>query len=125
MSIKAFINEGLQFISYLTVHHNIEETHLFPVLARKMPEFQSGKNGKGRAELLQQHREIHAGMDVLEEYLKKCRSGELDMELKTLKTKMDSWGGVLWKHLDQEVLTLGADNMRKYWTVEEIRRIPM
>jgi hypothetical protein len=38
---------------------------------------------------------------------------------------MDSWGTVLWSHLEQEVKTLGAENMRKYWTIEEMRRMPM
>lgn len=28
-------------------------------------------------------------------------------------------------HLDQEVKTLAAENMRKYWTQEEMRRLPM
>ena len=64
-------------------------------------------------------------MDVFQEYLQKCRSGEVELELSVLKGKMDSWGGVLWTHLDQEVKTLGAENMRKYWTLEEMRRMPM
>lgn len=125
MSLKQYIDQGLEFISHLTAHHNIEETYVFPVLARKMPEFQSNGKGKKAAELLQQHKEIHKGMDVMQEYLTKCRNRELDMEMSVMKNKMDTWGGVLWKHLDQEVETLGAENMRKYWTVEEIRRIPM
>ena len=87
-----------------------------------MPEFKAGRNA---AELLRQHKEIHKGMDVFEEYLNKCISGETDLDLSVLKTKMDSWGEVLWKHLDQEVKTLGAENMRRYWTVEEMRRMPM
>jgi len=45
--------------------------------------------------------------------------------LRVLREKMDSWGEVLWKHLDQEVETLGAENMRKYWTLEEMRKMPM
>ena len=85
-----------------------------------MPEFRGG-----RAELLQQHREIHAGLDGFEEYLNKCRSRELDFEMDVLKSKMESWGEVLWKHLDQEVETLGAENMRKYWTKDEMRRLVM
>lgn len=125
MSLKQYIDQGLEFISHLTTHHNIEETYIFPVLARKMPEFQSNGKGKRAAELLQQHKEIHKGMDLMEQYLTKCRNRELDMEMSVLKAKMDTWGRVLWKHLDQEVETLGAENMRKYWTVEEIRRIPM
>lgn len=125
MTLRQFLDEGLSFISYLTTHHNIEETYIFPVLAKKMPEFQSGGKNKKAAELLQQHKEIHKGMDVTEEYLRRCRNGEADLEMGVLKAKLDSWGAVLWKHLDQEVQTLGAENVRKYWTIEEIRRIPM
>lgn len=127
MSLKQFLDDGLSFISHLTTHHNIEETYIFPVLARKMPEFQSGGKGGGKkaAELLQQHKEIHRGMDVMEDYLRSCKNREADLEMGLLKGKMDSWGEVLWKHLDQEVRVLGADNVRRYFTIDEVRRIPM
>lgn len=92
------------------------------MLAARMPEFKAGKN---QGELLQQHKAIHAGLDGFEEYLKKCKSGETELDLKLLKTKMDTFGAVLWKHLDQEVKTLGAENMRKYWSLEDMRRMPM
>ncbi|KAI1075486.1 hypothetical protein F5B20DRAFT_585278 [Whalleya microplaca] len=130
MSPRAFVSEGLGFLSQLETHHSIEETYIFPVLAKRMPEFRVGKgsgsagNGGG-AELLRQHREIHRGMEGMQEYLRRCRAGEVELELPVLKEKMESWGAVLWRHLDQEVQTLGAENMRKYWTIEEIRRIPM
>jgi len=122
LSLRQFLQTGLQFVSHLETHHGIEEAHIFPVLARKMPEFKAGRNADL---LLNQHKEIHKGMEQLETYLTQCRNGETELELKVLKTKMDSWGEVLWKHLDQEVKTLGAENMRKYWTVEEMRRMPM
>jgi len=122
LSLKQFINKGIQFASHLTTHHGVEEEYIFPVLARKMPEFKAGKN---RAELLRQHDEIHTGMHEFEDYLQKCVSGEKELDLKVLKEKMDSWGEVLWKHLDQEVKTLSADNMRKYWTLDEMKRMPM
>jgi hemerythrin-like domain-containing protein len=122
LSLKQFINSGLQFCSHLTTHHGIEEQYIFPLLATKMPEFKAGANA---AELLRQHQAIHRGLDGLEEYLKKCKSGEIELDLKILKSKMDTWGEVLWKHLDQEVKTLGAENMRRYWTLEEMRRMPM
>ncbi|TAQ85048.1 hypothetical protein B7494_g6622 [Chlorociboria aeruginascens] len=121
LTLKQFLNIGIQFCHHLSMHHNIEEQHIFPILAAKMPEFKSGKNA---AELLRQHQEIHKGMDLFEEYLEACRSGELDFEFKVLKVKM-LWGDVLWKHLEQEVKTLGAENMRKYWSLEEMRRMPM
>lgn len=122
LSLKQFISTGKQFCSHLSTHHAIEEQHIFPILAAKMPEFKAGRNA---AELLRQHKEIHKGMDLFEEYLNRCQSGETELELRVLKEKMDSWGEVLWKHLDQEVKTLGAENMRKYWTLEEMRRMPM
>ncbi|KAF3770291.1 hypothetical protein M406DRAFT_320309 [Cryphonectria parasitica EP155] len=126
MGLKQFLDEGLSLISHLTTHHNIEETYVFPVLARKMPEFQAGgRGGRKAAELLQQHKEIHKGMDGMEDYLRRCRNGETDLEMSVLRTQMDTWGEVLWKHLDQEVKTLGADNVRRYFTLDEVKRIPM
>ncbi|KAH8600927.1 hypothetical protein B0O99DRAFT_649007 [Bisporella sp. PMI_857] len=122
LSLAQFIGTGISFCRQLQMHHGAEEMRIFPVLARKMPEF---KNGKDKAELLRQHKEIHNGMDGMEEYLQKCKDGEESFELRVLKEKMDGWGGVLWKHLDQEVETLGAENMRRYWTLEEMRRMPM
>lgn len=120
MTLKQFLSQGIDFADHLTAHHSIEENYVFPALAKKMPEFRGG-----RAELLRQHREIHKGLDGFAEYLKKCRSGEMDFEMSVLKGKMESWGGVLWIHLDEEVKTLGAENMRRYWSKEEILRLPM
>ncbi|KAF4975125.1 hypothetical protein FZEAL_8040 [Fusarium zealandicum] len=120
MTLKQFLLEGIQFADHLTTHHGIEETYVFPALAKKMPEFRGG-----RAELLRQHREIHDGLDDFAEYLRKCRGGEVDFEMDVLKAKMEGWGGVLWRHLDEEVKTLGAENMRRYWTKDEIMRLPM
>ncbi|KAF3064969.1 hypothetical protein GL218_01797 [Daldinia childiae] len=123
---RSIISDGLAFVAQLEVHHNIEETYIFPILARRMPEFQNdGKGGKNAAELLRQHREIHDGMEGMRKYLRSCRDGEQDLDMGTLKAQMENWGTILWTHLDQEVATLGAENMRKYWTAEEIRRIPM
>lgn len=78
---------------------------------------------EANCELILQHRAIHAGMDQLEKYLRDCRSpGKREtLDLAVLKEKMDSWGEVLMKHLDQEVEELGAENMRRFWTREEMR----
>ncbi|KAI0004751.1 hypothetical protein F4779DRAFT_599319 [Xylariaceae sp. FL0662B] len=124
LSLRSFLEEGLGFLSQLETHHTIEETYIFPVLARRMPEFRTGGGGGG-SELLRQHREIHRGMEAMETYLRRCRAGESDLDFAVLQANMESWGPVLWRHLDQEVETLGAENMRKYWTIDEISRIPM
>lgn len=76
-------------------------------------------------ELLTQHKQIQAGIEKLEAYLGQCRSGEKDLRTEQMKEIMDSFGDVLWSHLDDEVKELGAENMRKYWTIEELRQMPM
>lgn len=119
MSIRQFLSLGQQFCHHLTVHHTIEEQHIFPVLAKKMPVFRK------ELELLNQHKEIHKGLDKLEKYLEECSSGERELRLEELKVIFDGFGKVLWQHLDDEVEQLGAENMRKYWTIEEMRRMPM
>ncbi|KAF1943038.1 hypothetical protein EJ02DRAFT_344105 [Clathrospora elynae] len=119
MSIRAFLSLGQNFCHHLTAHHTIEEQHIFPVLAKKMPAFRK------ELELLSQHRQIHVGLDKLEKYLEECWSGERELRLSEMKEVLDGFGEVLWQHLDDEVRQLGAENMRKYWTVEEMRRMPM
>jgi len=104
-----------------------------------MPEFRSSlppshfrkgnsKGGKSKGEqceLIRQHQLIHEGMEEFVEYLERCKRKECELELGVLKEKMDSWGEVLMKHLDQEVRDLGAEKMRRYWTVEEMRGFPI
>jgi hemerythrin-like domain-containing protein len=119
MSIRQFLAVCEQFIHSLTFHHTLEETHIYPVLAKKMPAFASD------VELLDQHKEIHKGLDILEEYIAACRSGEKELRLSELKKILDTFGKVLWDHLDDEVRELGADIMRRHWTLEEMRRLPM
>ena len=84
-----------------------------------MPAFQK------ELELLTQHKQIHQGLDKFEAYLEKCRCGEQDLRMDELKVLMDNFGDVLWQHLDDEVKQLGAENMWKYWTKDEMRRMPM
>ncbi len=73
--------------------------------------------------LLGQHKLIHEGIEKMEEYLAACRSGEKDFRLSELKSIMDTWGAVLWTHLAEEVEQLGAENMRKYWSLGEMKKL--
>ncbi|ORY02035.1 hypothetical protein BCR34DRAFT_493428 [Clohesyomyces aquaticus] len=119
MSIRQFLGVAQDFVQHLTMHHNFEEQHIFPILAKRMPAFEK------ELELLSQHKQIHKGLDKLEDYLENCRSGEKELRMTELKGVLDCFGKVLWQHLDDEVKQLGAENMRKYWTIEEMRRLPM
>lgn len=119
MSIRQFLSTGLDFCHHLHMHHGIEEAHIFPVLAKKMPAFRK------ELELLTQHKQIHKGLDKFEAYLEGCKSGERELRLEEMKALMDTFGAVLWAHLDDEVKELNAENMRKYWTIKEMRSMPM
>ncbi|KAH7232229.1 uncharacterized protein BKA55DRAFT_653349 [Fusarium redolens] len=124
LSLKQFIETGIQFIDNLEGHHGIEERYIFPILAEKMPEFRTNTGNEAAAELLQQHEEIHSGMTAMREYLIACRYGDIEFQFNVLKIKMESWGETLLKHLDQEVKTLGAESMRRYWTIKEMAEFP-
>ncbi|KZL72710.1 hypothetical protein CT0861_06542 [Colletotrichum tofieldiae] len=114
------IRQGL-FLSYrLKNHHEIEESSLFPLLARKMPQFRGDD-----VLLVEQHRQIHHGLEEFQRYLESCRMRKNQLDLQVLKSIMDSWGDVLLLHLDQEVDVLGAENMQKYWSLEEMLEMPI
>lgn len=117
MTIRQFLDRGLLFCEHLHMHHGIEERSVFPMLARRMPEF--------RGDLPGQHKTIHAGLDAFAAYLRQCKSGEADLDMGELRGKMEGWGPVLLEHLDDEVRALGAENMRKYWTADEVRKMGM
>lgn len=115
MTMRQFIRLGQDFCRHLSMHHGIEETYVFPRLAVRMPKFRK------ELELLTQHKQIHAGVDRLEAYLDGCLDGTRELRLDELGEILDSFGDVLWEHLDEEVKELGAENMRKYWSLKEIR----
>lgn len=114
MTARQFVAAGQRFAAHLTLHHNIEESTLYPRLARRMAAFQASVG------LLDQHRAIHAGLDVFLAYVDECERGERALDLAALGAIMDGFGDVLWEHMDEEVAALGADEMRKHWTLAEM-----
>jgi hemerythrin-like domain-containing protein len=116
MSLRQFLHYSLDFCNMLTMHHDIEEARVFPMLARKMPIFRNTETMK------MQHKEIHEGLDKLKSWLEQCRDGESDYRAQEMRDMMDTFGQVLWEHLDAEVKQLGAENMRKFWTLKDMQR---
>ncbi|KAL8360682.1 hypothetical protein RB601_007101 [Gaeumannomyces tritici] len=71
LTLKQFLDTGMGFVRSLTMHHNIEEIYLYPILAPKMAEFRHAQGGGGgkklsqkQSELIQQHRDIHEGTEL-------------------------------------------------------------
>ena len=113
-SPSQLISSGIHFCRHLEGHHNIEETIWHPVLGKKMHAWRPG----GFA--TQQHKEMHAGLDIMLPYLEACRKGEKELRREELRRIMDGFGALLWRHLDEEVQELGAENMRRFWSKEEV-----
>lgn len=59
MSLPRFLREAAQLSAHLDLHHRIEEAHIFPLLAKKMPQFKAGSRESG--EHLKSHKQIHDG----------------------------------------------------------------
>ena len=64
---------------------------------------------KKELELLTQHKQIHVGIDKLEKYLDECERGERELRMQELKEILDSFGEVLWQHLDDEVKLVNVE----------------
>ncbi|GAB7344119.1 hypothetical protein MBLNU457_2019t1 [Dothideomycetes sp. NU457] len=108
---------GLSFCNQLQTHHDIEEMYWFPKLGEKMEGFRPGHFAS------EQHKEMHRGLDVLRAHLNECWSGLRTLERREVRSILDSFGGVLWKHMAEEVQQLSAENMAKYWTREEMNHL--
>lgn len=119
ISVKLYLQRVEDLSKYLFAHHKIEETHLFPILAKKMPAFQNDD------EHLKSHHDIHEGLDKLRSLIDKWRADPDPnaYESEEMIACLDSWKDVLYEHLDQEVQDLSGENMKKYWTLEEVEAI--
>ncbi|KAL4962189.1 uncharacterized protein BDV14DRAFT_203006 [Aspergillus stella-maris] len=126
---------ALSFVEGLSNHHAIEEKFIFPALASRMHEFSHS------GVLIDQHELIHDGLIRIKAYLRGCEKfldEEIDddggrvgegLDRGKLRELLEGENGeferVLWSHLDEEVEFLKAENMRRFWGVEEVRRLPM
>ncbi|KAK1235022.1 hypothetical protein PQX77_001764 [Marasmius sp. AFHP31] len=101
------------------MHHTIEERHVFPILATKMSEFSND------SEHLKSHRGIHDGMDKLQQLVGKWKREPTSYSPEEMRACLDSFRDVLFNHLDQEVADLKGENLKKYWTLEELEDMNM
>lgn len=119
MSFKSYLNSVDQFRMHLTMHHDIEEAHVFPKLAERMPEFRENERHKTS------HKLIHDGLDRVEAAVKAFKKDPTKYKPETMREALDSFREPLYTHLAEEVRDLSAENMRKYWSIEDLKLIPM
>ncbi|GAA5908390.1 hypothetical protein JCM6882_007924 [Rhodosporidiobolus microsporus] len=117
LTVPDFMDVAESLLRHLEGHHGIEERYIFPVLAKKMPQFAEDHQ--------EEHDAIHEGMHSLEKLISRFRSEPSTYSPTELRTNLVSWGPVLFYHLNAEVESLKPDVLRRYWTLEEVKRLPM
>jgi len=124
MTLARFLRQSQQLSHHLDMHHMIEETYIFPILGKRMPQFKDGARESG--EHLKSHRAIHAGLDKYDAFVKEALENTSSYNPATLRAIMDGFKEVLFRHLDEEVQDLQADSMKAAgWSLQEIRQLPM
>ncbi|KDQ57496.1 hypothetical protein JAAARDRAFT_193815 [Jaapia argillacea MUCL 33604] len=121
MSLRQYLRQAKSLSTHLTFHHSLEERHIFPVLAEKMPQFDHAADG----EHIKSHKGIHDGLDELDALILKWTENPSEYSPVEMRECLDGFREVLFRHLDEEVNDLKGENMKKYWTLEEMERIPM
>ncbi|QRW08279.1 Hemerythrin HHE cation binding domain [Ceratobasidium sp. AG-Ba] len=122
MTLQAYLRMVMQFYEHLNAHHSIEEVYVFPVLAQKMPNFANNEKHKNS------HKVIHKGelrLDKLEGLASSWEKEPTTFSPDTLRACLDEFRKPLFTHLDEEVRDLSAESLKKYYTLEEVDRLPM
>jgi len=117
MTLPMFLRKIFAWKRHLETHHAIEERFFFPILAKRMPAFADDEQHK------KSHEDIHKGLEELGTHLKTWTGTPTTYSPETLRKCLDSFGDVLLRHLKEEVQDLRAENMKKYWKLEEVDRI--
>ncbi|BGP22993.1 hypothetical protein Rt10032_c16g5688 [Rhodotorula toruloides] len=117
MTVRDFMRLSDDFTKHLEFHHGIEEQHIFPILAKRMPQF--------RDDHQEEHDTIHEGMDSLKSLTKRLKVEPNLYSPDEFRKNLASWGPILFYHLDAEVASLKPDVLRRYWTLAEVKQLPM
>lgn len=111
MSLPRFLREAQQLYTHLDMHHRIEvnhptrlarasltclqEAYIFPILAKKMPQFKEGARESG--EHLKSHKAIHDGLEKYEKFLMAALDDSSKYNPQVLRDIMDGFREVLFR----------------------------
>ncbi|KAF8664375.1 hypothetical protein AX16_000746 [Volvariella volvacea WC 439] len=119
LSLRTYLENANRLSYELTVHHTVEERHFFPKLAKRMPQFKTTKDTAH----MKSHEGIHRGLDALSVLVQKYKENPSSYSPEEMRACLDSFRDILFRHLDEEVADLSAENLKKYWTLEEVERL--
>lgn len=90
-------------LTILTMSHL--QAHVFPLLAKRMPEFRENERHKSM------HKLIHNGLDQIEDFVQRCKETPSSYKPEELRAILDSFRDPLYTHLGEEVY---VDNQPTY-----------
>ncbi|KAJ7042111.1 hemerythrin HHE cation binding domain-containing protein [Mycena alexandri] len=117
LSLSLYLQTAQRLTSHLTMHHTIEERQIFPILAQRMPEFSTETNDAH----IDSHKAIHEGLEEMTTLVNKFKKEPSTYSPDQMRTCLDGFRAVLFDHLDAEVHDLRAENLKKYWKLEELK----
>lgn len=117
MSLQTYLREVDSLKRHLEGHHGIEESYLFPILAKRMPAFAQDEQHRTS------HEGIHEGLMRLATLTRSFREEPSSYSPEKMRECLDSFRDILMRHMDEEVEDLKGDNMKKYWTLEEVDKM--
>ncbi|KAJ7072281.1 hemerythrin HHE cation binding domain-containing protein [Mycena amicta] len=121
LSLNLYLDMARKLNHHLTMHHTIEERHIFPVLSLKMKQF-STETEEGH---IDSHKGIHEGLEDLETLVKKFKKDPTTYSPDEMRACLDGFREILFTHLDQEVEDLRGENLKKYLTLQELEMLPV
>lgn len=124
MSLPRYLQYASSLYEHLEMHHKIEETYIFPILAKKMDVFKANSDHE------QEHAQMHKVLQEYDTYIKDClglgaSAEKIKFESSKFRGIMDDLKNILFKHLDHEEHSLSGPEMKKFWTLDELKQIPM
>lgn len=118
-SLKSFLRESYNLVIHLGNHHRIEESYIFPLLARKHPAFRNDAEHKSS------HKAIHDGLERYSSFLRNAMADESMYSPAKLREILDSFREPLMRHLDDEIRDLQPDSLKAHgFTLTDVRALP-
>jgi len=119
LTLQQYLRQALEFRHHLEMHHDIEERYIFPVLAQRMAAFADNQKHRNA------HRLIHEGLDRLSTLIARYQNEPVIYSPVDVRDCLNSFRDVLVSHLAEEEKDLSGENMKQYYTLEEVDRLPL
>ncbi|PRP85833.1 hypothetical protein PROFUN_06107 [Planoprotostelium fungivorum] len=112
---RSYLNTARTLDHHLHMHHSIEEQHIFPILARKMPKFAKDH--------IDEHKHMNESLSQMRQYVEQGYTDNSNYHPEEMKKRLDALKTALFDHLAAEEKSLGEEEMKKYWTEEEMEDV--